>query len=155
MSEIRSILVPVDLSDPSRTVVRSAAGLAKKLGASVHLLHVWRPDTTVPLETILAEVGTGPPATLAEIARREASADLGGLADLVRDLGVSKVTASVESGDPRRVIVGLAEKYDMVMMGTHGRTGIARAALGSVAENVVRRCPVPVLTVPIPKKQQD
>ena len=60
-----------------------------------------------------------------------------------------EVTSRLEMGDPARVVCDYAQKsgHDLVVMGTHGRTGLSRVLAGSVAENIVRHCAVPVLTV--------
>ena len=61
--------------------------------------------------------------------------------------GVRSVSCKAVEGVPSMTIVDSAEQYDLIVIGTHGRTGLKHIFLGSVAENVVRRAPCPVLTV--------
>ena len=123
---ISQILFPTDFSDASRLAGTTAADLARQFGARLHVLHVV-PPVTDP---------TPAPAAVRAIAD-----------ELAR--GLSVVTA-VASGLVARQIAAYARKnaIDLVVIGTHGRTGVTRALLGSVAEAVVRRAPCRVLTVP-------
>jgi nucleotide-binding universal stress UspA family protein len=72
--------------------------------------------------------------------------------DRARDANISIATSTIRRGDPARIIVehAKAERHDLIVVGTHGRAGLAHLFLGSVAERVVRTAPVPVLTVPCP-----
>lgn len=123
---IRQILFPTDFSDAARLAGTTAVDLAHQFGARLHVLHVV-PPVTDP---------TPAPANL-----RAVAAEL--------DRGLSPVTV-ITSGLPARQIVAYARKnaIDLIVIGTHGRTGVTRALLGSVAEAVVRRAPCRVLTVP-------
>ena len=123
---IRQILFPTDFSDASRLAGATAADLARQFGARLHVLHVV-PPVTDP--------------TPAPAAVRAIADDLG--------RGLSIVTA-VASGLVARQIAAYARKnaIDLIVIGTHGRTGVTRALLGSVAEAVVRHAPCRVLTVP-------
>lgn len=148
MRPIRSILVPVDFSAGSDAAIALARSLAEPLGASIELLHVWEGEEwkLPPLE--FAVDGDAP--------RLHAEAAAHGLAlqraaGWLSELGARgmRFRARFESGRPAETIVRVAKErgHDLVVMGTHGRTGLARAVLGSVAENVVRLSAVPVLTV--------
>ena len=123
---IRQILFPTDFSDASRLAGTTAADLARQFGGRLHVLHVV-PPVTDP--------------TPAPAAVRAIADDLG--------RGLSIVTA-VTSGLVARQIAAYARKnaIDLIVIGTHGRTGVTRALLGSVAEAVVRHAPCRVLTVP-------
>ncbi len=144
MSLINKILVPVDFSPPSRVALRDALALADRFGASVQVVHVWevpklvRPDLMVWMES------SGDAVSLAEHLRAEAKRELDAM---VGDLDLPGPRIVV--GDAATKIAELvdAEGFDLVVMGTHGRTGLSRFFLGSVAENVVRRVPCPVMTV--------
>jgi nucleotide-binding universal stress UspA family protein len=122
---VRQILFPTDYSDISRVAGRTAAQLARHFDARLHVVHVV-PPVTYP----------GPGEALST-----AIADLGPHVDVV---------TAIVNGRPAREIVDYTAQHDidLVVMGTHGRTGVSRALLGSVAEAVVRRAPCPVLTVP-------
>jgi nucleotide-binding universal stress UspA family protein len=122
---VRTLVFPTDFSECSYNAGRTAAAFAQHFGAQLHVLHV-DPPVTAPAE----------PTRLAA-----AVADLGG--------GVGIVSATV-AGIPARQICAYATSVgaDLIVMGTHGRTGISRAVLGSVAEAVVRRAACPVMTIP-------
>jgi universal stress protein A len=146
INTIRRVLVPVDFSPYSDEAVAYATGLAKRLDASIELLHVvedpyltgtWSPDVYVP-DAI---------ASLESLAR-DAHDRLTVATAAIRVQGVT-ATASVRKGSAPRTIVEHAtvENVDLIVLGTHGRTGLAHVLLGSVAERVVRLAPCPVLTV--------
>lgn len=148
MRPIRKILVPVDFSDPSRDAMRFACDLAKRYEASVTLLHVYQvPGYALPEGYILAG-----PETVAELM----SAIDKGMAGVKREAeaeGVRDVATSVVQGVAFAEIVRAAREgmIDLIVMGTHGRTGLKHALLGSVAEKVLRKAPCPVLTVRHPE----
>lgn len=136
------ILVPTDGSDCADEAVSHALHLAGRYDATVHVLFV--ADTR--------RAGVSAPAISAADVRK-ALVDRGEdvTADVKRratEAGVEAVTA-VEEGTPSKVIRRYVESegVDLVVMGTHGRTGLERHLVGSVAERTVRRSPVPVLTV--------
>ncbi len=144
------IVVPTDFSESAGEALTTAISIAERLGASVELLYIWEPSGVIPIETLLAAVGTSTaPRTLGEIARREAMLKLQELGASVERPPAVKLTTRVEVGRPDELIVTLVEQgtYDMVIMGTHGRKGIGRLMMGSIAERVVRNAPCPVLTV--------
>ena len=124
---IRNILVATDFSRCSDQAVRAALALARHFGASVHLLHVV--PSTAP--------GEAPRDRLRAIAEEHGE-------------GVS-ITASLAVGGPAAEIVKHAarEQVDLIVVGTPGRTGLAHAVMGSVAEAVVRTAPCQVLTIPL------
>lgn len=137
---ISTILVPIDFSQSSDQALDFARELAAKLEADMHLLSVVAiPSYGVP------ELGVGVTAPMIEAMLTDNQAALD---QLVRDRRLVAKT-HVRAGDARDVILQTAEelKADLIVMGTHGRRGISRALLGSVAEMVVRTSPVPVLTV--------
>jgi len=142
MISLERILVPTDFSDHSRQAIKYACELAKRFGAELHLLHVVQPLTT--------HVSYGPPIPDAELLPREQPARevLDALAEPGLD-DVSRVERSVLTGTPFVEIVRCAKHKDanLIVMGTHGRTGLVHALIGSVAEKVVRKAPCPVLTV--------
>jgi nucleotide-binding universal stress UspA family protein len=121
----RRVLFATDFSDVSRHAGRTAAALARHFSAPLHVVHV-RPS--------VADAGA---------ARSLAAA----AAELGPDVMVVTETLT---GLPARQIVAHARRagVDLIVVGTHGRTGVSRALLGSVAEAVVRRAPCRVLTVP-------
>ncbi len=141
------ILMPTDFSDPSDVALTYATALAGAFGASVHLLHVV--DASIEQE-LAARQAFVADADLSEAARTRAGEELAQL--LTRpDRERLRVTCATVTGTPPAAIVDYArrEGIDLIVMGTHGRGGVARLLIGSVAENVVRMAPCPVLTVPL------
>jgi nucleotide-binding universal stress UspA family protein len=152
MQKLSRILVPVDFSGCSRGALNHAALLAKSFGATIDLLYVWEAPAFVAPEAMIGAAGTTQ--TLAQLAGDQAKAAMADFTKRARDEGVDIANTRVEQGDPARTIVEIAERedYDLVAMGTHGRSGFAHLLLGSVAEKVVRRSPKPVLTVRAPEQ---
>lgn len=134
---LRRILCPIDFSIGSANAIELASNLASKLQASIDFVHVWQPVN------LYAEYQ----APLVAMAAEEADASR-----LLESIHPTKISIEHRHhlliGDPVSEIVQFAsdKKSDMVIMGTHGRTGLARWILGSVAEGVIRRSPCPVLT---------
>ncbi|MEF8864331.1 MAG: universal stress protein [Salinibacter sp.] len=138
---VRNILVPVDFSDASLEALRHAKELALTYGAQITLLHA--------VEEVVYPSAYGvEPANLPGpqvIDRVEES-----LAELARtEIGYEHVVVQANVGYAPSTILDYAEtnEVDLVVIATHGRTGLERMLLGSVAERVVRRAPAPVFTV--------
>jgi len=143
--EIRSILAPADFSAHSERAVRYACGLAERLGAELHLLHVLSEILPAGPDPLLMPVM--PPEYYEENEER-AKETLGRL--LQPDWGSPRsVVTAVRWGSPvEGIVVHAAElKVDMIVIATHGRTGLSHVLLGSVAERIVREAPCPVLTI--------
>lgn len=136
------ILVGVDFSATSERALALATHMAERLGAELLLLHVYQIPAFAFPETIVP----APPETIDRLIA-EARTHLGALADRVRARGL-RVDIDLVPGAPFAEIVSRAKQgFDMIVVGTHGRTGLRHALLGSVAERVVRKSQVPVLTV--------
>ncbi|PTL76620.1 universal stress protein [Vitiosangium sp. GDMCC 1.1324] len=143
---IRRILVPTDFSEYSRRAVELAISLAERMGASVDVLHVWEPPAHLEPEILV--VVPGEPGTPLETLGLAQAGRL--LHAWVESYHSSPVPLQVhlERGPAAETILRFAEGgYDLVVMGTHGRTGLARLFMGSVAQKVVARASCPVLTV--------
>lgn len=138
-----NILVPVDFSEFSEHALDYAVALAAKLEAKVHLLHaVEIPVLGVP------EVVTAWAAVTMDSVINEHQNALDKLADPRRKLArIGEVM--LRTGDARDLIIHACEEVnaDLIVMDTHGRRGLRRTFLGSVAESVVRSAPCPVLTI--------
>ncbi len=136
---IRRILVPTDLSDAARAAYPAAVEQARRGPAEVILLHVmeWYPYVTLEGGVIPLQ----PPEYEKDIRDR--------LAKEAGRLGGVDVRTKVRAGPAADGILREAEcgKADLIVMSTHGRSGVARWILGSVAERVVRGASCPVLTV--------
>lgn len=139
MLTIRTILYPTDFSERSSHAFELAFALARDYGARLVILHVAPP----------AEKVFGPAPTEVQEAEYEES-----LRAKLRWLKVPGSEVPVESvlemGDPVAVILDRAAEADLIVLGTHGRTGYDRLLMGSVAEEVLRQAPCPVLTIKAP-----
>jgi nucleotide-binding universal stress UspA family protein len=144
MATIRRILCATDLSPASEPAWEETRLLARVLGAEVLLLHVL-PLMAIPFE------GYFPPSLYQEIAEateREAGAILDTWLAKLADPRVKARSRVVEGAPALRILeVAREEGSDVVVVGTHGRTGMGRILLGSVADRVVRAAPGPVVTV--------
>jgi len=142
---LKKILCPVDFSATSALAAQYALAMARQNGSQLTLLHVVAP----PLAALPGETGmlTMPQADINEIA----AACQERLEQTVDALSVSDLTVQykVVSGVPFIEIVRFAREhdFDMIVMGSHGRSGLGHLLIGSVAERVVRKAPCPVLTV--------
>ena len=143
MTDIRRILCPVDFSEPSEVAVDFAVELAAKFGAEVHLVHVYQlPVYALPDGAMMA----GPEFTTKVTTELQKA-----LAELAAKFAPLKLETHLVEGVPYRETVRMTEELgaDLVVVGTHGRTGLRHLLLGSVAERVVRSSKVPVITVPL------
>lgn len=145
---ITRILVPIDFSTNAERATAYATTLAHRLGASVAFLHVvedpfvtgaWSGEAYLPNAGELLET------EIAGAERRLAPAKTAAEA-----LGLA-ADSKVVTGRPAHAIVEYARSggFDLIVMATHGRTGVSHAVMGSIAERVVRTAPCPVLTVRI------
>jgi universal stress protein A len=153
MLPIRRILVPVDFSAPSRAALAYAARIAADAKAALHVLHVWEEPrySWSGGGEIAGDAPTGH-AALGQFVRTRAGAELERLLREIEDAAHVRVFGRLDMGDPFEAILKAAKTggFDLVVMGTHGRTGLAHVLLGSVAERVVRHAPCPVLTLRTP-----
>lgn len=138
MLPIAVILHPTDFSEHSEFAFRVACALARDYNARLVLLNV------TPPPMVIYAGGPVPPDPWPSI--EEATAKL---RELETHAGHVRVESQVMEGDPVDMILRAAEEThsDLIVMGTHGRTALARLLLGSVAEMVLRKAPCPVLTV--------
>ena len=139
----RTILVPVDFSPNSETALDYAVELAGKLDAKVYILNV------IALSGLgVPELGAALAPSVIDSMVRDSEAALAKLADARRSQAKIADTL-LRTGDARDIIIHTAEEVaaDLIVMGTHGRRGVGRALLGSVAESVLRTSPCPVLTI--------
>jgi nucleotide-binding universal stress UspA family protein len=151
MIEIPRILCAVDFSDISRHALEHALTIARWYDSQLTALYVVPTDMGIPPRMLFDDLE---PATGGE---RHALASNHLEAFLIDvDRGDVRVDAVVEHGDPARTILRHAtgEEFDLLVLGTHGRSGFEHLVLGSVAERVLRKAKCPVLTVP-PKAHSD
>lgn len=146
--ESNRILVPIDFSDCTAEVVDAAINAARNIDGQLVLLHVVDlPDGA----TDKTPVAGGPGA--AEALEQEATTRLREHLQASQDAGVQASTLTVR-GDPAEAILAAADRGQVkqIVMGTHGRSGVSRWLLGSVANRVMRRSPVPVQVVRFERK---
>jgi nucleotide-binding universal stress UspA family protein len=145
---VRSILVATDFSECASDALELALELAEKQRARLTIVHAWAaPRISGGVETApLVQMPGLPGVTLTEYVRDDAERSLRALTEQLADRGVVAESRLV-FGDPRDVIVELSAQHDLVVMGTHGRGGLSRLILGSVADYVVRHALCPVVTV--------
>ncbi|MEO5820089.1 MAG: universal stress protein [Vicinamibacteraceae bacterium] len=144
MVTFTQVLCPTDLSEASRPSLSHAAAVARRFGAALTVLHVVPPFDPIVVQS--RQAGSSMPMLLPSI---------DDVTDAVRAfteeaLGGLDAEVVVQTGDPSRVIVDQAVVLaaDLIVMGTHGRSGFERLLSGSIAGKVLRRAPCPVLTVP-------
>ena len=145
MIELKRILLPTDFSDYSANATAYATSFADKFGTELHLLHVLQ-----DLVAMVPEPGLAfpPPGDYMQELQQSAEQALAQLPDPAPS-DASKIVRVTCQGPPFVEIIRYAKEneIDLIIMGTHGRSGLAHVLLGSVAERVVRKAPCPVLTV--------
>ncbi|HYO93833.1 MAG TPA: universal stress protein [Polyangiaceae bacterium] len=143
-----NILVPIDYSDNSLVALEMAGRLAQQFNSRLDLVHVWDRPTYMS-DAVLVGHGPGQKA-LGELIHENAHRDMQEfLATVKLPPGVT-ANERLVSGDPATMLLKeiKTHAYDLVVMGTHGRSGLAHLLLGSIAEKLIRHAAVPILTVP-------
>lgn len=158
--KIQKILMPTDLSDTSRHAAAYAAMIADRFGAKLSLLYVIEDLPTTGKSLVLDYIGeeqwneiqakkrTEYEKNLkrqVEVFCQETSAEIPECPLLVEE-------TLIRDGEPAEVIVREAARFDLVVVGTHGRNAMAETLMGNTARRVVRRCPVPVTVVRLPEE---
>ena len=141
--KIRKILVPIDFSDSASNIIEWAAYLARESKSKLVLFHAYH----LPVEFQQLEGAYLPPDFWANV-KSEAEASLARYETELRESGHS-VESVVREGYAATAIVDEANELgaDLIVIGTHGLSGLKHMLLGSVAERVVQKAPCPVLTV--------
>jgi len=142
MIRLGNVLVATDFSSPSDAALRYGRALAQRFGASLHILHV--------VENSFLRPTAADPQTVKETKSRMV-AEL-----LTEDERQSGARSAIEVSDsPAEAITTYArdQRIDLIVIGTHGRSGMSRLLVGSVAEHVLRTAPCPVLTVRHPEHE--
>jgi len=147
MMEIKKILFPCDLTESSSKMLPYVLSLSEKYNSMIYLFHVIQ-----ELDTWGSDYIDDVPHVVLDKFQQEASEGAEKAMDRVckeRLQGCPNFQRKIVSGDPATEILKMIESegIDLVVMGTHGRKGLEHTIFGSVAENVVKKSPVPVLTV--------
>lgn len=148
MRAFEHLLVPTDFSEPSRLAAEYALHLAQPLGASIDLLHVLEfPDYIDAWSRLVADKDDTE--QLERLARRRAQSALAAFAGALPKVESVEVRTRLEEGELTQTLLEATQpsRCDLVVTGTHGRTGLSRVLLGNVAEKLVRYSECPVLTV--------
>ncbi len=142
LGRIRRILVPVDFSPNSRKAVDYATAFAKQFGANLTFLHV------VQVNYAYGEFGAIDFTALEREMRTGAEKELAGLLAATASVGI-QADSLVREGSPPKIIADVARELqsDLLVISTHGYTGLRHVLMGSIAEHVVRYAPCPVLVV--------
>jgi len=160
MQQFEKILVPVDFAAHSVEAVKRAADIALHYSASLTLVYVYEPlDYAVAASVLPGALPEGYPSFTAEQLRDMTSVyeeRLRATEQDVEALGVSRVSTQLLQGPAAPEIVDFAKAngFDLIVMGTHGRTGLEHMLMGSVAERVLRTAHGPVLIVKLPPEQR-
>jgi nucleotide-binding universal stress UspA family protein len=149
MINLKRILVPSDFSECSDAAVRYGLEFAHKFGATLHLLHVVQDPATQPWA---AEGVVVPLLEAVEEWQNEARLRLEQSIP-ADDRATARTSCTIASPVPEIVRYAKENEIDLIVMGTHGRTGVSHMFLGSVAERIVRNAPCPVLTVRHPERE--
>ena len=145
MIRLTKLLVPTDFSEDSEQAARYAVELAKRFQAEVHCIHVV--DIPADLLSTSDYYMTGPSEQFIDQIREESKKNLEAFAE--KNLEGAQVRTAFLEGSPFVEIIRYArdQQIDLVVIATHGRTGLQHVLFGSVAEKVVRKAPCPVLVV--------
>jgi nucleotide-binding universal stress UspA family protein len=151
MIDLRRILVPTDFSKYSQAALTYATSFAEKFGAELHLLHVVQDLALFIPDAITVTPPITPPVEQLTAAVR------GALDRVIQENQLQRLSVhpQVREGTPFHEIIRFArdQNIDLIVMGTHGHSGLAHVLLGSVTEKVVRKAPCPVLTVRHPEHE--
>lgn len=142
----KSVLCPIDYSPASMQALKHATKEATLREATLDLLHVWQPGADFDEQA--------PPIPFeAEMPREKIEADL---RSIPLSFPTERIRVHATGGEPRHDIVQLAAELEseLVVMGTHAHKGLKRWILGSVCEEVLRKCPCPVLVCRGPEKAE-
>lgn len=141
----KKIVCAVDFSESSRNALRVAARLATEQSAALVVAYAWTPPVVFAGETI------GLPAGFLTDLIATAQRELAAWKTEAEGLGAMRVTSEFLTGAAWHEVITLAKQdreIGLIVVGTHGRTGIKHAVLGSIAEKIVRHAPCAVMVVP-------
>ena len=148
------ILAATDFSDDSKYALEYAEELARRFSAEILVMHVDQPLAPVMVSELSPGLDVGAMNRIAEEQRLLAQRELDRITARLRDAGL-KPRGLLKVGAPFLEIINAAhsEGVDLIVLGTHGRSGLAHVLMGSVAERVVRKAHCPVLTIRHPDRK--
>jgi nucleotide-binding universal stress UspA family protein len=143
--DFQSILVPVDFSKPSIRAVELALPIATRFGARLTLLHVTTTQTGLMNDAVMYSIAPSV-RDITERIERDARENLERIRQTIVPHGIDSVAVLREGFPPAAILEQVrASSHDLVVMGTHGHSGIERVLFGSVTDRVLRQATVPVL----------
>lgn len=153
--KLQKILVPTDFSEISKTALDYALSFCQKFpNTSIKLLHVWEPPYYLGSEVLVINPPMGGVhQNVVDFIQERCKEQM---KEVLKNLPPElEVTSEIVTGDIADKVQEIAtqEKFDFIIVGTHGRKGLAHLFLGSVAEKIIRSAPCPVLTVRTPEKK--
>ena len=142
MEEFESILIPTDASEANKKVIDKGLSLARLLGAKVTILFVVDTSTfrDVPPDELIT--------TLRGHMEAKGNELLDEIEEEAEELGV-EMEKSIVNGEPTKTIIEESEDHDLIVIGTHGRSGLSRLLVGSTSEIIIRQAKCPVMVVRI------
>lgn len=146
MNDFKRLLVPVDFADCSKKALETALALAAKLSADVEVFHAWIPPPSASM-ALAPGVSVKRIEEMQSDLQKEAEQDLRHFLESVTIPSQVRVTTRAAMGAPHELILAHSSSFDLVVLGTHGRRGIAHFFLGSVAAAAIRSCKTPVMVV--------
>jgi nucleotide-binding universal stress UspA family protein len=149
MRDLKRMLVASDFSEGSWAALERARQLAECFGASIDVVHAYFSPPYIAPDLLVGYVAGAANQTLHELLRKEAEHNLEEFVAEAGRKGIKVSSARAVYGEPASTILQVATEglYDLIALGTRGRTGLSHVLLGSVAEKVLRRADRPVLTV--------
>lgn len=157
MIQFKKIICPIDFSKSSRRILETAYTLAQQFGSKLLLVHVVPPIPTLgpPPEFSMPDPTAFNIEAYQKELREAAGKELEKMIKMGRESGV-RVETTVKLGNPAEGIMRLSQdkKADLIIISTHGKTGLLSRLFGSVTETVVRHSPCPVLLLPPPRKAE-
>lgn len=143
----KRILVPHDFSPCAVNALRVAVELAGVHRAAITILHVSDLPENLTADTVVSPPGERSALPIADYTTRGAVQRLEAIAEPLRREGLSVLTKTVTGGIAEEILLAAKNDTDVLVLGTHGRTGLSHLLVGSVAEKIVRCASVPVVTV--------
>lgn len=140
MSSFKKILIPTDGSEFTKSAIAKGLAMAKQMGAEVTTMYVVDQTSFInfPMDSTIVSVYS--------LLEKEGKDAIDHVVQEGEKIGI-KVKTIIAEGSPARMIVDASKNYDLIVMGTLGRTGISKLLLGSVAERVVRLAQCPVMVI--------
>lgn len=151
MKTIRHILVPVDHESHSREALEYAVSIASRFGAEIAVVHCEHQSGASGGDACVLLFTNDRVPALVEKLRTWGGRPVHELVVTLEDLGVPQPGMAVDGADPAKAILTAAQGADLVIMGSHGWTGVRRLLRGSICETVARRAHCPVLIVHDPQ----